>query len=644
MGTPVSATFSVAATDFAEADTVSAELAQTFAICQAGHPGSVTLTLKLLSSTQLITSDWDMYVDLYDLGARNGASSYNLPAPADATGECDDLEAYGAANAFARGRFNTKALLLGVDTTVKINFLSLPGTQFDPTHEYAFVVYMESPGINRIGIASTDDSRRRYTDGFAYTRQLQILRPQCLGNTPWTEDAIRDVDFQMTLDDGCVVGNTLTCGQGACSRTIEACDSYGNFQQCNPGSCTTDQDCVWSWTHPPSPAPSDWLPQVLAWPSGPQPGAVTVDADSDAPSASCSSPGLVVTIVDPQDFSWTYPGSSSGTAPIPAGSQYCFGGFQLGGICLDFSNGTFVAGETCTITWTGTGASAVYSVQCLPSPGTVTADPSSDPSESEVSPGIEITIVDPTHFTYTYDGETSQVTPIPAGGTFSGPWFDNLTGIALDFSAGSYVAGEQWTFTWNSAGPPYTWDPQFTVSESGTTPGSGAVSLEPSSSPNEVPVSPGLVLTIVDPGHFTAMYENDTSAPIPIPMGTSYAGPWPGSSGLRGITVDFSRGTYTTGSIYTITWRYFGWYGPGSCVNPGGAFNAGHCIGQQEQCNGIDDDCNGATDEGLGDVTCGAGACSTTVYSCTDSLDGGITIGAPTDCESIVAGCDGGSQ
>jgi hypothetical protein len=111
-------------------------------------------------------------------------------------------------------------------------------------------MYMESPGINRIGIASNDDSQKWYADGAAFVRELRLEGPNCLASVPWVEDAIRDVNFALTLNNGCVAGDAYACGQGACFRTIPECDRYGNFNQCVPGYCTTDADCVYDWNNP----------------------------------------------------------------------------------------------------------------------------------------------------------------------------------------------------------------------------------------------------------------------------------------------------------------------------------------------------------------------------------------------------------
>jgi hypothetical protein len=654
------------ANDSTQSDSVVDQVVETFSVDRDGHPGSVGLTLKLLTPTQVLNTDWDMYVDMYDLGAKSPTGVYTLPTPTDSTGLCDNLESYGSTNAFARGRFNTKPLILGADTPVRINFQALPGSSgvLVPEHQYAMVFYMESPGTSRIGIAAnadtdptTGNSVKYYTQGYLeilplptsgpgspvgneFTRQERLLQTNCFSSPPWVQDEFRDINFFLTLDDGCTLGDTFSCGQGSCYRTIDECDSYGNFQQCSPGYCTVDQDCVWNWSYPPAPTPPDWLAQFTLTPSGPQAGVITVDYSS-APTNTMMAPGLEITIVDPTDFTWTYPGSSMPSpVPIPAGGQYTFNmSGPLAGITLDFSNGTYFTGDTDTITWSGSGAGVQFGpVQWSPGAGTVKVDTSSNPSAQMVAPGIQINIVDDTDFTYTYNSVTSAVTTIPAGGNFSGPWPTGLTGVTVDFSSGHYIAGAQWLITWNSWGAPYTWAPQFVVSLSGNTPGTGMVTVDSSSTPSETVHSPGVVINVVDPSDFTVSYESQTSSPIAIPVGGSYAGPWPGTTGLSNLTVNFLSGTYTTGSIYTITWSYYGWYGPGSCVNPGGPanINGGHCIAQTEQCNGVDDDCNGQTDEGLGQATCGLGACFTSVYSCVDSVDSyGITIGTPANCQAF---------
>jgi hypothetical protein len=239
-------------------DTIVSEVAETFQVDRDGPPGGIGLTLKLLSNTQLITTDFDMLVDIYDLGLKNTKNSYTVPTPADPTGKCDDLE---NGVPFARARFDTHLLTEGTDTPVRVNFSAPSGLQgsFTTTDQYVFIAYMEQPGINRVGIAGNDDSVKYYVQdyvqgnppiGSEYQRQERVLSPGCFSNPPFIQDAVRDLNFFLTIGDGCTIGDEYACGTGACYRTIPECDAYGNFNTCVPGYCSTDSDCVWDWNNP----------------------------------------------------------------------------------------------------------------------------------------------------------------------------------------------------------------------------------------------------------------------------------------------------------------------------------------------------------------------------------------------------------
>jgi hypothetical protein len=219
------------------------ELAQTFAPDQAGQAGSVSLTLELLSNTQLISTEADLRVDLYDLGPQPSACGYVLPEPTDTSGQCDNLEAYGASVAIARGRFNTNALVDGVATPVQINFTSAgtTATAINAEHAYALVLYMVPPGINRIGLPSQEVSTEAPALGFTYLRQEQVVSAGCISTASWVANGSRQLPFCMTVGDGCIMGDEYSCGTGSCAQTVPACDAYGNFSTCVP-SCASASD------------------------------------------------------------------------------------------------------------------------------------------------------------------------------------------------------------------------------------------------------------------------------------------------------------------------------------------------------------------------------------------------------------------
>ncbi len=70
----------------------------------------------------------------------------------------------------------------------------------------------------------------------------------------------------------------------------------------------------------------------------------------------------------------------------------------------------------------------------------------------------------------------------------------------------------------------------------------------------------------------------------------------------------------------------------------------GEVLPSAEVCNGLDDDCNGEVDEKLDSVTCGLGACKTTVPGCKDGKPVPCIPPAGSDkekCDGIDDNCDG---
>ncbi len=69
------------------------------------------------------------------------------------------------------------------------------------------------------------------------------------------------------------------------------------------------------------------------------------------------------------------------------------------------------------------------------------------------------------------------------------------------------------------------------------------------------------------------------------------------------------------------------------------------CVGEivpaDEACNTLDDDCNGAADD-MGTITCGVGACQTTVTKCDAGTPGACVPGAPSPeiCDGIDNNCN----
>jgi hypothetical protein len=147
----------------------------------------------------------------------------------------------GSYSYFARGRVDTSTLVYGVDTPITVNLVADSGITLDPNLGYALYIHLESPGIDKIGVAGTE--KDSYANGGPYNRQMRVTGPTCLSNPAWIGVAARDVNFFMTLDNGCSVGNQINCGQGICARTVAQCDGYGTINTCVAGSCAADADC-----------------------------------------------------------------------------------------------------------------------------------------------------------------------------------------------------------------------------------------------------------------------------------------------------------------------------------------------------------------------------------------------------------------
>jgi hypothetical protein len=76
--------------------------------------------------------------------------------------------------------------------------------------------------------------------------------------------------------------------------------------------------------------------------------------------------------------------------------------------------------------------------------------------------------------------------------------------------------------------------------------------------------------------------------------------------------------------------------------------NWGACTGEvvpgSEKCNGLDDDCDGQLDEELGTITCGLGACKTTVEACAKGMPVPCIPPKGSDkekCDGVDDNCDG---
>jgi hypothetical protein len=216
------------------------ETAFTFKSIRYGRPGSLTTYIRRISALT-DPAYHDLVFDLVGLNA-NGTVPIPRSKPPPTCG-------YGILdNQLGRARFNLSRIsAVNVDTKVNVNFTSASSTFLDPNKSFAVYVHLESPAKDRLGMAGTDNTDV-YLSGRPYTRQARIIGASCLTNPEWAAVANRDVWFLMTVNDGCTAGETApSCGQGICFRdTVPACDSYGNFQDCEASYCDGDNDirCV----------------------------------------------------------------------------------------------------------------------------------------------------------------------------------------------------------------------------------------------------------------------------------------------------------------------------------------------------------------------------------------------------------------
>jgi len=208
------------------------EVAETFTVPRFGRPGSVNLILRRISKITNPAAH-DLIVDMIQVPPSGVVPiPPSLPPPSCGAGGYSYI---------ARGRFDTSLLTFGVDTPVTVNFISDSTITLDPNLMYALYMHIESPGVDRVGVAGTEFDT--YVNGGPFNRQMRVTGPTCLSNPVWIGVAARDVNMAITLDNGCTIGNVINCGQGICSRTVPQCDNYGVINSCIPGGCQTDADC-----------------------------------------------------------------------------------------------------------------------------------------------------------------------------------------------------------------------------------------------------------------------------------------------------------------------------------------------------------------------------------------------------------------
>jgi hypothetical protein len=217
------------------------EVAHVFEVTRSGHPGSVMVTLTLLTDDNL-TQHGNIRLDLVRLSDRT-----TLP-PDDAT----DCDVPSAGTVIATGAYNRLFLTTGIPAQVRLNFTS--SETVTPGEYYAVIFRSEHPSSSRFGLAVTTAQPPAMTDSFrniaTYARAVDRMNGSCGLTSGWQLDPVGILDASFTLDDGCFPGASYSCGRGACARTIPECDAFGNFNQCHPGYCTTDADCVLDWSNP----------------------------------------------------------------------------------------------------------------------------------------------------------------------------------------------------------------------------------------------------------------------------------------------------------------------------------------------------------------------------------------------------------
>jgi len=193
------------------------------------------MTMRRLATTTNVSSH-DVVIDVLTVAGGVVPIPATLPPP-----NCGS----GSFSTVARARYDASLLpytATGSDVTATIHFVTSAGVQLDPSVTYALYYHIDAPGIDRLGLAGTESDS--YANFDPYTRQMRVQGPSCMSNPAWTKVSGRDVNFFLTLDDGCTTGATVSCGLGVCARTVNGCDAYGNIQTCQPGSCTVNADCT----------------------------------------------------------------------------------------------------------------------------------------------------------------------------------------------------------------------------------------------------------------------------------------------------------------------------------------------------------------------------------------------------------------